>query len=165
MTAKQKNTYDVTVKAVPELRVVSLTEAVPDFETSGATNVRLFDTIRERMGAHGIAFSDTDVAVYHGIPGVTELAIEAAIGTDADVPDAVGVDVKVLPAVEQMASLVHYGSFEGYPQAMTALMGWIETNNYKVVGAMRDVYHVFDKDGDPDTFVTELQFPIAPKAE
>lgn len=63
-----------------------------------------------------------------------------------------------------MASLTHYGSFEGYPQAMTALMTWINENDYQVVGAMRDVYHVFDKQGNPDTFVTELQFPIAHKA-
>lgn len=162
MTTPQSNTYEVTIKSVPAINVVSLQEAVDDFETSSATNIRLFDTLRERMSANNLAFSNHDIAVYHGIPTVTPLAIEATIETDVTPTDAVDVQFKTLPAVEQMASVTLYGGFENYGVAMQALMQWIASNGYQVVGDMRDVYHVFDKNGDPNTFVTELQFPIAP---
>ena len=133
---------------------------MPNFEESGETNVALFTDVRQQLLDCNIGFIGYDIALYHGIPGQTELTLEAAIPTHAVFPTHNGVKFMMLPEVDTMATLIHYGSFETYGLAHQAMQTWIAENGYMPAGSIRDVYLVFDLKGNPDHYVTELQYPV-----
>jgi effector-binding domain-containing protein len=60
-----------------------------------------------------------------------------------------------------MACVVQHGSFAGFQRAYQALMNWIEANGYQITGPNREIYHQYERDGNPDDYVTEIQFPVA----
>jgi AraC family transcriptional regulator len=61
-----------------------------------------------------------------------------------------------------MACVVHQGSYELLTGAYEAIMGWIESNGYRVTGPSRDVYLQGPESGlDAADYVTEVQFPLS----
>jgi effector-binding domain-containing protein len=40
------------------------------------------------------------------------------------------------------------------------LLAWIGEHNYEINGANREVNLVYEQDGDPNLWVTELQVPV-----
>ncbi|MGE5417467.1 MAG: MerR family transcriptional regulator [Acidobacteriota bacterium] len=86
-----------------------------------------------------------------------DIDFEAAIPVAADC----GLETKELPAIEKVASLLHYGSHQGLHEAHSALARWIEDNGYRLNGSTRTLFltcgeHV----DDPDKYVTEIQAPV-----
>jgi effector-binding domain-containing protein len=72
------------------------------------------------------------------------------------------VKVYQLPAAT-MASVIHKGAYNKFSQAYEALGRWIEANGYKMVGPNREVYLYCTQPirQDDDSYVTEIQFPVA----
>lgn len=67
-----------------------------------------------------------------------------------------------LPGVVTMATVVHKGPFISIGEAYTAIIKWIEANDYQINGPTREVYLRPATNGsqtDPET-VTEIQFPV-----
>jgi predicted transcriptional regulator YdeE len=88
--------------------------------------------------------------------------VEAALPILGSAPGTPRVEVHSLPAVEIMACAVHQGSYELLTGAYEAIMGWIESNGYRVSGPCRDVYLQGPESGiDPAEYVTEVQFPLS----
>ena len=65
-----------------------------------------------------------------------------------------------LPAVEQVAAVIHHGSFTTLKQAYQALFQWIEANGYQMSGPIRELNLVYERGGDQSKFVTEIQVPV-----
>jgi len=65
------------------------------------------------------------------------------------------------PAKVDHFSGYRHGSFAALSEAYNALTQWIEANAYRITGPNREVYLQYDRDGSPDDFVTEIQFPVA----
>lgn len=152
--------YDVKVKKIAPIQVASKKASVDNFETSGELNVALFREVRQHVVENGEGMTAYDIALYHGIPGQTELRLEAAIPVNEGLSATDTIERIVLDAVEKMASVIHYGSYENIHLAHMAIQGWMQENGYMPVGAVRDVYLVFDPEGDPAKNVTELQYPV-----
>jgi effector-binding domain-containing protein len=71
------------------------------------------------------------------------------------------VKVYELPAVDKMACVVHHGSFKTIGKTYKAINEWIEKNNYKINGCVREIYHKGEwATNDPEEYITELQFPL-----
>lgn len=87
--------------------------------------------------------------------------IEVAEPITKHVPSSDTVKVYELPAVDKMACVVHNGSFNSIGETYKVISQWIEKNNYKISGPVREIYH---KGGwttsNPDEYITELQFPL-----
>jgi len=66
-----------------------------------------------------------------------------------------------LPAVDEMACIIHEGSFEALGGTYGQLMSWVEANGYRMAGPVREVYLRGPESGDPSGYVTEIQLPIA----
>jgi len=152
--------YDIKVKKIAPIEVISKSAPVNDFATSGEINVALFREVREHVLNNGAGYAGYDIALYHGIPTQTNLSLEAAIPVSEALPINDNMKRYELPAVDMMASLIHYGGYDSYHLAHGAMQQWIADNGYRQAGAVRDVYLVFDIAGDPDKYVTELQYPI-----
>lgn len=71
------------------------------------------------------------------------------------------VKVYELPAVDKMACVVHQGSFNTIGETYKAISQWIEKNNYKVSGPVREIYHKGEwATNNPEEYITEIQFPL-----
>jgi effector-binding domain-containing protein len=64
-----------------------------------------------------------------------------------------------LPGVEEMACIVHEGTFDTLAGTYGQLMAWIEANGYRMAGPIREVY-VQWTGADDATNVTEIQLPV-----
>jgi predicted transcriptional regulator YdeE/DNA-binding transcriptional MerR regulator len=69
------------------------------------------------------------------------------------------VSLRVLPAVERMASLVHAGSIDTLAQAYTGLYTWIEANHQRAGGPARELY-LRDEAEERSAQVIEVQLPL-----
>ena len=71
-------------------------------------------------------------------------------------------ELRQLPAVETMASVVHHGKYIEAGDALTALYQWVGENGYEACGPYREL-HLFGRENDcvDDNNVTiEMQLPF-----
>jgi len=66
--------------------------------------------------------------------------------------------IRELPGSPSMACLVHAGDYQGLWDAYAAMLLWIATNSYQVVGPCRTFYlHLVRERDHP---MTEIQIPV-----
>lgn len=97
--------------------------------------------------------------------GRFEVCLPVADGTAAAGGAAGSDDVKIrtLPATDVLAVEVR-GPYGEIPAHYAELLAWIDYQHASVTGPPREVYLVHpapDGSGDPATFRTEIQFPVA----
>lgn len=158
--AKEKRMYTVKTKKVEPIQVIAKKATVPNFEESGQLNIAMFSEVREHIQNHDDGFAGYDVAIYHRIPGQTELELEVAIPIHTTLPQLDGTTQYSLPQVEKMAYIIHFGDYTTIHLAHQAIQIWMNEHGYVPAGAVRDVYLVFDVNDDPKGYVTELQYPV-----
>ena len=154
--------YEVIVKRVEPLLVASVRDTIPNWEQVNATFSRLFDEVQGHVAKHNGKCAGAPLDLWHD-PTMSgqDMAVEAAWPLAQPIPESDRVKVHQLPGVETMASTTHHGSFATFPDAYHALLRWIEANGYRVAGPNREVYLHYERDGDPNQYVTEIQFPVA----
>jgi effector-binding domain-containing protein len=153
--------YEVIIKEVEPVRVASITEAVPGREQIGPALGRLFGALMGHLNAHGAAIAGPAAAIYHDMEyHDTDVLIEAALPVAGSLPETETVKIKTLPA-GTMASLIHKGPFETLEPAYDAMFRWVDANGYQIVAPTRELTLQYDPNGDPNDYITELQFPVA----
>ncbi len=75
-----------------------------------------------------------------------------------------GIKVEELPAVENMASVLHQGTARTLGHAYAALRTWIGANAYVQCGPYREVLVQAGSTADDPATVIELQVPVVPDA-
>jgi effector-binding domain-containing protein len=70
------------------------------------------------------------------------------------------IEVVDLPAVARAATTVHRGSMSRVDEGYQALMRWSDETGERIEGYSREVY--LDCGGEPETWITELQFALCP---
>jgi DNA-binding transcriptional MerR regulator len=158
--------YEIVVKSLEPVRLAALRENSPAFgnETLGPIFGRLYGELHTRLARVGGAASGPPVALYYDSADADapiEVVAALPIGT-ADVSDA-DVDVIDLPAVPRGVATIHRGTMSRVERGYEALLRWTEETGERVDGYSREVY--LDCDGEPDTWVTELQFVLEPRNE
>lgn len=120
-------TYEVIVKKIEAQTVASLRKTVPNPQDVG----HMFEVLFTTLGRHNVAPCGPSMAIWHDTEHKeTDWDAEVAVPVQQAFPAADGVQTVRLPPVETMACTIHQGSYEGFPQAYEALVGWIETNHY-----------------------------------
>jgi effector-binding domain-containing protein len=154
--------YDVMTKRVDAQRVAIVRDVIPTQEQINQTFNRLFDEVCEVMKQNNAGFDRPGIAVWYD-SGMQpqDMRVAAAMPTNGTLAADDRVHIEELPAVEQMAYVVHHGPFATLAQAYGALFTWIESNNYQMTGPSREVYLQYERDGDQNQYVTELQVPVA----
>ena len=80
---------------------------------------------------------------------------------NGEMPEGDRVKIRQLPAITEMACIVHQGGYDTIGEAYNRLMAWIEANGYRICGPNREVYVQGPEPGrDPSTYVTEVRFPV-----
>jgi effector-binding domain-containing protein len=151
-------TQEVVVKKTAAMKVAAVREVIPTYGEISQLHSLLFT----HVGRHRARPAGPALSIYYD-EGYRErdVDVEAAVPVSKDLPDGNRVQVRELPAVEQMACTVHKGSYDSMGEAYNQVMAWIEANGYRVCDPNREVYikgpGLLTK---PSQYVTELQIPV-----
>lgn len=154
--------YDVIVKKVEPVKAAVLYDTIPNMDVVNATFNRLFDEVLAYVDAQSGAMTGPPLDIWYTEPDQpmenVRVAVAVPIGNDIGSSDRVRVEE--LPGAEQMASVVHKGPFATLSQAYGALFKWTDENGYRIAGPNRELYLQYERQGDPNEWVTEIQFPV-----
>ncbi|MBW4423937.1 MAG: MerR family transcriptional regulator [Nostoc desertorum CM1-VF14] len=150
--------YEVVLKKVEPIKVVSIREILPDYPSVGSLYDELLGYLKQQGAKEGSYYA----GIWHD-PGYKESDVdgEAVLSIESSVQGNERIKVYELPGWETIACLVHNGSYNTINQAYAALVSWIEANGYKIIGPNREVYIIGGNQQDNDTYVTEVQFPVS----
>jgi effector-binding domain-containing protein len=146
--------YEVVIKHVEPQLVASIRDRLGSYGEIG----RLFGELYGYLGPLGAA--GLGGSLWHdGEFKESEVDGEAIAFLSRPVPESGRVKVYQLPGAT-VASLVHRGPYGAIDQAYAALMGWIETNGYRLAGPDREIYLKGGTDPNDPSYVTEIQQPV-----
>ncbi len=150
--------YEVVIKKVDAEMVASVRDVIPVYSDVG----RLFEEIFACLGRNGVPPVGPTVAIYYDEEYTEQnVAVEAAVPIGKKIAGTERIVIRELPAVEQMACVIHQGDYGDVGQAYQALMTWIEHNGYRIIDPNREVYiQGPGQNVDPKSYVTEIQFPV-----
>jgi len=152
------STQEVALKKIPAQAVASVRDVIPSFGDLG----QLFGEVFAYLGQHRITPAGPPIGIYHDQEfREQDVDIEVAVPVTGSIPEGDRVKRRELSAVEEMACIIHQGSYETVGGTYGQLMTWIEANGYRMVGPVREVYvQGPESGGDPSTYVTEIQLPV-----
>lgn len=149
---------EMVIKKVPAMTVASLRDVIPTYGDVG----QLYGELFKYVGRHRARPSGPALAIYHDQEyRERDVDAEAAVPVSKSIPPSDRVNVRELPVVEEMACIVHQGSYDTMGEAYSKLMSWIEANGYRICGPNREVYvkgpRLLRR---ASSYVTELQVPV-----
>jgi DNA-binding transcriptional MerR regulator len=155
--------YEVVIKKVEPVLVAGIRELIPNWEQVNPTLNRNFDAVYAYVGQQGGRPAGPAQDIWYSMDdsGV-DMDVEATAPIAAPIPESDTVKVHTLPAVETMASTIYKGGFENIGEAHMAVIQWAESNGYRLAGPSRELYHQYERTGDPALWLTEIQIPVAP---
>ena len=152
------STQEVALKKIPAQAVASVRDVIPTLSDIG----QLFGEVFAYLGRHRISPAGPPLGIYHDQEFCEQDAdVEVAVPVAGSVPEGERMKMRELPAVEEMACIIHQGSYETVGGTYGKLMAWIEANGYRMAGPVREVYvRGPESGGDSSTYVTEIQLPV-----
>lgn len=152
--------YEVILKRVESQWVASVRGVIPSYDESGPVFEQLFNELFAYVSSREVRSLGCSLAVYHDKPNGGEvIEIEAAVELSQPIQGNNRVRVYCMPASDTVASLMHHGPFQSIGKAYQAILGWVQANDYRVVGPARERYLSFSRD-DPSKNITEIQIPV-----
>jgi effector-binding domain-containing protein len=150
-------TYDIVIKKIDAIKVASVRDIIPTYKDTG----RLFDEVCSFLVKQRVQFMGPPLAIYYD-PEYRDIKVdvEVAVPISGKIPLDKRVGLRQLPAVEESACLIHKGPYENFHLAYRALMTWVETNQYEITGPNREVYIKGPGQGNPSSYITEIQLPV-----
>jgi effector-binding domain-containing protein len=101
------------------------------------------------------------LSVYHA--GEPEIDVEVCAPVQAPQEMQDNELIHTLPAVEVMATTIHCGPFTDLAGAYAVLLKWIDANDYRIVGADREIYLRLpeaEQYRSDHSAITEMQIPV-----
>lgn len=152
--------YEVVLKSIEALRVLSIREVIPKPENVGTL---LMESAQAVIG-QGIQPTGTPFVIFHDAefkPQDMDIEVVFPVAPTAasDVPLDGGrrVGARDLPGIAQAACIIHKGSYETLEHTYAAIGQWIERSGYEIVGPSREVYLNPPTEGEA---ITEIQYPV-----
>ncbi|GFZ31482.1 MerR family transcriptional regulator [Clostridium zeae] len=154
---------DITIKRVEPILVASMRKKINkgDFEEAG----KMWSAVNSFIARSEIKRTIPCMILYYNSTWNWDMTetweIEVVEPVTKFAAESDFVKVYELPAVDKMACVVHHGSFNTIGETYKAINQWIEENNYKISGPVREIYHKGEwATSNPDEYITELQFPL-----
>jgi effector-binding domain-containing protein len=157
--------YEIVIKSIAPMTVASVRDIVPNYPAIG----QLCGEVDEFLAQHQIKPKNYFAAIWHD-PGYKESDVdgESVVAIDPPSQSLTGTDrVKIyeLPGYPQAACVIHHGSYQNLTSAYTVLLNWIDQTGAQIIGPNREVYIQGGPEQDDESYVTEIQFPIARAGE
>lgn len=151
--------YDVVLKNTPDMLVASRRVTIPTNDQVPQILGPAYREVYEYVQKQGAKDTGPCFALWHSPADVYENEdAEAVVPIDRPLHGTDRVRVYELPST-QVAAVVHHGEFEDFTQGHAALLDWIDSNGYRIMGPYREIYIRHDKSELSDS-TTEIQFPV-----
>jgi DNA-binding transcriptional MerR regulator len=154
--------YDVVVKPLGPHHVALVDTTATSFgnATLGPIFGRLFGELYGELDRVGVAPAGPMIAFYEeSEDAAAPIKVMACVPIDeTDDVRSDWVDVADLPAISRAATTIHRGSMARVEEGYRALLRGAEETSEQIDGFSREVY--LECSGDPETWVTELQFAL-----
>jgi len=165
-----ENKYDVVLRQVDSGIYATMRRTV----TSQDNGIQfMFETVERHVAQHKARAAHPPMTIFHDPDFRADMMdVEVAIPVNNSISVAEQITIREVQGSDTMACVVFTRGYSGSTDALAALMGWIEANNYQPDGALREVYLRFGADEmgytvppaylaqSSDDFVTELQLPV-----
>jgi DNA-binding transcriptional MerR regulator len=151
--------YDVIIKQISPLRVLSIRE----------TTETMFDMVELMRETHTYTkHIGALLAVFHDEGFDNELVdIQLCLPVSEDysgesraLAKGRAMTLASLPGVDTMASIVHKGRWLTLHEGYAHIGDWIQRHGYQIAGPGREIFHHIGWETDPDSNITEIQFPV-----
>jgi DNA-binding transcriptional MerR regulator len=152
---------EVVLKDVAPQQIVSIRDVIPSYRNVGSLFERLHQTIGP-LASQGLALAIWHDAEYKD----RDLDVEAGVYLKQAVQTQKPASARELPGAT-VASIVHHGAFGRIGEAYQSIMHWIDANEYRQAGPMRELFlHVsVPVSRDDESNVTEIQVPVGKDAK
>lgn len=162
--------YDVVVKRTQAQTILSERKVVPTVDHMKEYRCAMLDDVYTWLDQQSLSPVAPELVLYHTREyREHDLDVETAIGISSSSLSSLlpltqkRLLVYELPALPEVASVVHHGSLYDVGQAMVALFTWMEANGYQSYDAYREL-HLFGREDDHNVdlrnIVVEMQVPI-----
>ncbi|MEU9863832.1 MerR family transcriptional regulator [Streptomyces sp. NPDC047971] len=152
------STQDVVIKKVPPVRLAELSGEAAGFGEIGPVIQPLYERLCATLEAAGVTGFGPGIAYYEDTGrGDGSIVVHAGMTVPAGA-EAAGVDIVVLPALEEAATVVHRGPMDEILPSVQTLATWIDAHGYRSAGYPRELY--LECPDDRAKWVTELQEPV-----
>jgi DNA-binding transcriptional MerR regulator len=154
--------YDVVVKPLESHHVALDHECTTSFGNANLGPIlgRLFGDLYAELDRVGIAPAGPMLALYEDSGDAdAPIKVMAAVPVDdTEIVTSDRIEIVDVPAVPRGATTIHRGSMAHVDEGYQALFRWAEETGEHIDGYSREIYLACD--GDPETWVTELQFAL-----
>lgn len=156
--------YEVVVKAAAAMKIASIRAIVPAVEQMPARCGAMFEAVAawlatQQQRPHGPA-----LAIYYDPEYVeTNIDVENAFVVNDALADGAypygdyTITVRELPPIDQVASTIHRGDFDGLANGWQALARWLDQNGYATAGPPSREFYLSAPGELP---VAEIQIPV-----
>lgn len=157
--------YEVVIKPIDELRVAGIRQFIPTPDLLGERLKKGFDDVCAHLARNKAAGNGAPLEIWYD-PEFTghnmdvETAVPLAPGTAIEETEQI--QVHTLPAVKQMACVVHHGAYEALGQVHAAIHAYLAANGLRIAGPNRCLYYDHHRNGDPNDNIAEVQYPVEP---
>lgn len=156
--------HDVVIKAVEAQHFLSIRQTLTRIQDAS----QYYYLLGEAVLKHKVKGLSYCVALFHQPAFHTEhvdwelgYLLKEPTTKIVTLPDERELSLRQLPAVAQMATVIHAGSWSEMHLAFAALGAWIQVNKYHIVGPSREVYLNLVPPEHDETFMVEVQLPIS----
>jgi len=161
--------YDVVVREIEPQLVATYREVAPDDDRIQY----MFEELETYIAQYSARADKPPMTIYHDLEyREKDIDAEVVVLLSSAIPGTDVIHVREMARIPRAACVVHPGSYATIYQAYNALLGWIESNGYRMKGPIREVYLSYSADGlgfelpstylvkESNLFVTELQLEI-----
>lgn len=162
--------YDIVLKSVPAKKFLAVREICPQLQEGRKLALEMHKLLPSKVGkkklGHFTAIAYSDFFIEENID--LDIGFQLAEDVDDDfrieLPDGSAMTVKDLPAEEYMLTVTRLGDPQLGQGSYAALGMWAEANGYEFAGNVREVFINYALTDRLDETVTEIQYPVRPKA-
>lgn len=154
--------YNVTIKSMPSYPVISLRRKVASHFEEGQLWTELMDFVNKEHVEYEKG-SQNNIAVYHDEEHLDSCVdIEVCLMVKQLGENKCGFTYRTLEAVDKMACMMVYGSYENIAVAYRSFADWLDKNQPYAMGkSSRQVTIIDYQDTDnPEEYLTEIQIPL-----
>ncbi|MEM7802812.1 MAG: MerR family transcriptional regulator [Chloroflexota bacterium] len=156
-------TQGVVLKPIPQQTILSYRNTFHNEDLIPLYR-NVMSQVPKRVGANDVSFF---VALMHSEEFDNE-NIDAEVGylmpksLDLEVPlfEELILRERILPGVDEMASVILVGGPDRYPAGFEAVTRWCEANGYDIHTPERHICLEMPANENPEEMVVELQFPV-----
>lgn len=161
--SKSDMLYQVSIKSVPSVQVLSLRKVIPDYYAEG----QLWTEVSEFIKQQRIEVSPETFSIYHDHEyREKEVDVELCVPVKKTGKSMGEFTFRCTEPVPLMACTMVYGEFSNIAGAYLAFARWLQENSqYEMRAVTRQIVHRGPwNEENPEKYLTEIQIPLVERS-